>query len=348
MSWYNTEGNNADFVLFSKVKYIRNISKMPFYQLADPKGIQDVTTKIDGILSRNGFKGEKIANGRNKSVYSLAEKQFVDLSFINSELSRTIYLNEPCNLLVLLGGKNFISIQSILPGQAIADAKNTASGAEEMLDCELDFAYHDKLGYLSPNIYECGSGLEFSSALFLPSIRDSNSYEIIRSELSRRNIFIYPLFNTNPDTSGIYIVKYSPSYLADENIATDYFVLAIEKIIEFEKQNQSIIYKNKSKIILDNAHRALGTLLYSQSISEDELLSLTSAIRLSRAFCSEENTSTLPSSSDLNFLITEGLSNSILINSNTKCSSVGECNELRSKLVKQYIKSKNNIGIEVI
>jgi protein arginine kinase len=235
-----------------------------------------------------------------------------------------------------------------MAGQAIEDAKNTAAGAEEMLDRELDFAYHDKLGYLSPNIYECGSGLEFSSALFLPSIKDSNSYEMIRSELSLRGMSIFPLFNTNPDTSGIYALKYSPSHLANEDTSCAFFSHAVEKLIQFEKQNQSIIYVDRGKIILDNACRALGALLYSHSISEKELLSLAADIRLARVFCSGESTSFLPSSADLNFLITEGLSNSILTSAGAQCASVEECNELRSKLIKQYIMSKKNTGIEVI
>ncbi len=90
MSWFNTLGPCPNYVLFSKVKYIRNLAKLPFYRSADPKRLEEETSRIDKILVSNGFKGEKIASGRSAYLLSLAEKQFVDNEFIDSELSRTV------------------------------------------------------------------------------------------------------------------------------------------------------------------------------------------------------------------------------------------------------------------
>ena len=187
MSWYTSTGSSPNHVLFSKVRYIRNEAKRSFYHLLDSKRAQETLNKLNSLLTSNGFRGETIAQGISPALLSLCEKQFIERDFAYSDRPRALYLNEPCNLLVAVGGRELISISSVTSGLSVIEAENMASKAEELIDREITFAYNDKLGYLSPSPECTGSGLYFSAALYLPSLRLCKGFDILQKSLDKSN-----------------------------------------------------------------------------------------------------------------------------------------------------------------
>ena len=341
MSWYNTEGQLYDFVLFSKVRYIRNIAKQSFYPTLDAKRGADAMARLDSILSKNGFRCERPLPGVTLQMLSLAEKQFIERELVYSDKPRALYLNEPCNLSVALGGENLISISSVVSGAGIGEALNMAMGAEELIDREIPFAYKEGVGYLSPDPSECGSGVIFSSALYLPSLCREERYGELSLSLSRAGMTLYPMFSRE-DASDVYILSYSPDHLACEESAARYFADTVTFIVDDEKARLGIILKNCDKTIFEEARRALGLLLYCESLSEREMLRLISRIRL--AHCSSPTSSAaLPDILTLNYLFAEGLSASIALSAKEKCASYEELERARASFVSDYIEHKNEV-----
>ena len=339
MSWYNTTGTCATHVLFSKVRYIRNISKQSFLDLADPKKCSETFARLESILQKNGFRSEKLSSGVSPSIIALAEKQFIERDLIYTDKPRAIFLNEPCNLLVALGGENYVTISSIVSGLAIDEAKNMASGAETLIDREISFAYSDSIGYLSPTPSDCGSGLSLSAALFLPSIRISGSFEHFAA-ISPLSMTIRPMFADKNCPGDLYILSYTPHYLCDEDSAVSLFKNTVAHIVEKEKHLLMSLYSNEFDELLNKAHRALGVLLYSDTLSEFEMLDLISSIRL--CICTSEGTiDSLPELSALNYLVGEGLNCSVIVSSKEKCETQASCDRARAKLVSSYIEHKN-------
>ena len=342
MSWYNTQGPDQNYVLFSKVRYIRNIAKQSFYHLADAKRSSEVFAKLESVLQKNGFRGEKLEPGATYALWALAEKQLIESDIVNSEKPRSLYLNEPCNLIVALGGENYITISSIVAGSSVDEAKNMASGAEELLDREIDFAYSENIGYLSPICADCGSGLCFSAGLYLPSLRLADSQDMLRLDLSKKGLYLTPMFSGC--AGDIYILSYVPHYLACEKDATAFFSHTVSYITENENSALSSILANSSDILLNSARRALGALIYSDFLSENELLGYLSEIRICHCI-STSTPDSLPSISALNYLCAEGLDYSVIVSSKESCSSDSDCNKARARLVSSYIKHKNEVDM---
>ena len=61
MSWYYSEGKSPHNAIFSRTRYLRNIAGIPFPNRAGEKIIIPYLTKIDSILSKNGFRKEDIS-----------------------------------------------------------------------------------------------------------------------------------------------------------------------------------------------------------------------------------------------------------------------------------------------
>ena len=343
MSWYNSTGPMQTHVLYTKVKYVRNPKDTNFYHISDQKRADELFSRLKVTLEGNGFRGENVSDKGTVYLLSLAEKQLAEHDFVYSDRPRALYFNEPCNLTVALGGDNYISISSTAAGLALKEAHNMSTGAEELIDREIPFAYSDRLGYLSPNISECGSGATFSSALYLPSLRLLGDAARRMLSLTSLNMTLSPMMQNEGNGGDVYLLSYSPHYLSDEESAVAHFTNTVTCLVEKEETILSTLFKERKKLLYDKARRALGTLLYSESISENEMLSLLSDIRLYHSVnkCAPV---ALPHLSDLNYLTVEGLNASMLLSSGEKCNSIEELNCLRATLIKKYLNEKTEVS----
>ncbi len=336
MSWFNTEGKDSHHVIYSKTCYIRNLAGLPFTGKLGDKNCEAVFKKIDAILSKNGFSREEISEGESLTALSLAEKGFVDEGFLSSGGKRLVYCNEPCSLSVALGGRDIISISSLLSGLALPDTRNIASGAEELLDRSVEFAYSDGTGYLSATPALCGSGVTFSALLYLPAFSERLSADRIGLLCSGTGAEISAAF-THGKTD-LYFITYSPPHLCDESGAAESFAALIRTITDREKELEGIIFEEKGKIINDRAWKAYGQLYFGKTLSEEEMLSLSSCMRL--AICLSDGKSNLPpiSLTLLNRMLGEYLNASCAANQ-TNCFSEEDCEEARAKLVSSLLSS---------
>ena len=343
MSWYNSTGPQQTHVLYTKVRYVRNPANTLFYHIADPKRSDELFAKLNSILEGNGFRQEKITESASPYLFSLAEKQLVERDIVYSEKPRSLYFNDPCNLTVALGGDNYISISSVVSGLAVSEALNMASGAEELIDREISFAYSESIGYLSPNLVECGSGTTFSSALYLPSLRILGDLSKKVLSVASLSMSLTPMMSDSQNHGDIYILTYSPHFLSDEASAAAHFTQSVTRLVKSEEAMLSVLYKDKKQAIYDKARRATGALLYADTLSESEMLSLISDIRLYHTL-NKCATCDLPRISDLNYLCAEGLNCSILLSSKEKCASVEDCDRARAALLKKYLKEKAEVS----
>jgi len=312
---------------------------MPFGASADAKKIADLYAKIDKLLLGNGFRAEKLQSCAAIACHALAEKQIVDASISMGDGARTVYINEPCNLSVSLGGRDLISIQSVMSGRAVTEAKNSAAVAEQMLDGEITFAYSERIGYLCQNPELCGSCFELSAALFLPSLRLLGIFDEVRRQLLSRGAVLSPMFHHRELAGDLYVLSYVPPYLVCEESATLHFDAIVGELAAREEKNERMLFPDAEDKLSDCAMRAMGILKYATKMSESEMLCLLSDVRLAASLCSDRSIP-LPSMTDLNFLSVEGLSCSLMSGSAQKCATAEELDAARAAFLKKYISAK--------
>ena len=312
---------------------------MPFGNTSDRTKLSPIYSKIEKSLTSGGFRGERLPSGAPYTVLSLAEKQFIDRDLVFSEGARIVYFNEPCNLTVSLGGRDLISIQAVMPGRAILEAGKSASAPEEMLDSDLSFAYVESIGYLCERPELCGSALELSAGLYLPSLRLLGSLEGVRKNLASRGVLLSPMNSLSGNPGDLYTLRYVPPHLADEESAVSFFDALLSELDAYEMSRQRMIFPDASAALEDAAYRALGILSYSRKIGEGEMLCLLSDIRLAISARTDVSDS-LPRIEDLNFLSIEGLNCCLLASSDQKCSSEEELDVLRASFLRKYISAK--------
>ena len=327
MSWFNTEGVGSQFFIWSKTQFVRNLASVPFCEAGE--AYSDAFKKVGDLLTQNGFRMENIRPGISTETMAFAEKQFVGRDLIYSDRERALFLNDPCSLAIAIGGDNFISIRSLLSGRAINESFNIASGAEELLDGELEFAYSERFGYLAKDPKDCGSASEISAALFLPAL----SYPHYRESTIRActafgaSITPFSVYKDNP--GDIYLISYKLPPNRAEGVSVSRFCSLCDKLVQNEKDGIRILFSDKRKLIIDKAWRAFGLISFAKSLCESEFLSLLSDIRLGLAVTDDKSLLPPVGISQLNSLLAYGLNASVVSEAKV-CASEEECDEARA------------------
>lgn len=340
MSWFTSEGKSPRHVIRSQTRYLRNLASARFPKKAEQKLIDSFFDKAEALLAKNGFRKENLPNGALPEVAAFAEKGFIDRDLLCFEGRRSLFFNEPCSLAVSLGGNDLIGIRSLLAGSAIAETRNIASGAEELLDREFEFAYSDTLGYLSSCPALCGSGVEFSSLVYLPSLRLNKSAEALRYQCALVGARLFP-FSTDSD-SDLYLLSHSPAPFSSEANAARAFSALLSGIVENEARADRIIFAEGDKLIIDRAWRAYGVLTNARALSEGELLSLSSDLRLALAACDDSSALPPVNISVLNLLLAECLSSSVAA-SRRDCKSAADCDGARAEIIRKTLSPDKSI-----
>ena len=337
MSWFNTDGKMSENILFSKFTYTRNLSGLLFSG-NQPKQISDVIVRAESLLKKNGFHTCKIEKSAKNTAMSYCEKQNAEQDFCSFPYDKAIFFNEPCSLSISVGGSNLINIYAILPGASVRDAYKISSSAEELLDSEFDFAYDESIGYLSPVPAMCGSGIRISCAMYLPLLSRAGKIPSICHSLSALGISLYPLFSQDT-AEDIFIMTYSPPPSTGEGKSVEMFEKLMLDVVSLEKEELKALGTDKTFNIAERGSRALGALAYSNSLTEAELISLISEIRLClSAGCDGKFIKSI-SPSSLNSIMFECLSFSILASSRERITHRAELDCVRAAQVRILINS---------
>lgn len=105
-----------------------------------------------------------------------------------------------------------------------------------------------------------------------------------------------------------------------------------------------MIFKDKSKLIIDKAWRAYGLLRYAKQMDEAELLRRLSELRLGLA--TTESKEALPPVTPvlLNSLLAEGLNASVVTSSLPPLQNSEECEEARARLLSSRLSAEDASG----
>lgn len=329
MAWFENEGRCPQFAIYSQTSYKRNAAGLPFPKHCAPAELCALTDKIDKLMSENGFWRESIPEGDSAQLKALAEKGYIDRDMLSPSQRRAVYFNEPCSLAVSVGGKDLLTVRSLLSGAAIADSRNIASGAEELIDREIEFAYSEQMGYVASSPALCGSGVEFSALLYLPSLTLTDEAEEVRMLLSGLGAVIYPAFSMKGNPGDTYIVSHSPSRLCREATAAEGFDRIVAMLISREAERLRSISREEA---IGSALQAYGAIKYAEELSESSLLRHLSHLRLG-LICSGDKLQRLPhlSYTALNTVLGRCLSSSVITECGG-CATEKECDAHRARL----------------
>lgn len=280
MAWYNTPGYENDTVIFSRITLSRNLEKYPFIPRISPKQAAEIIAGVGGMLETNGFTMINFSDISPTAAASYAEKYYVNKEFASVSLPHALLLNEPCNLSVMLGGRDHIQICCTLPGLSLHDAAANAFKMDDLIDEKDTYAFDSSLGYLCSDPLECGTAMRAYALLSLPALTLHAQIDPLSVKLSGLGISLRPMLNGTQGQNCLYMLSCRSSLRVGEQEMLERMEDTTRQILDSERRLCERAREEKAAYLTDRALRARAILGHAHLLGAEEFLKLSADVRL--------------------------------------------------------------------
>ncbi len=274
-----------DVVISTRIRLARNLKDYPFPCKLNSQGREKVIEKVrDAVKKSNSpvasdFSFIKMSELTSSQSVSLVEKRLVSPEFISDTDGRALLISKDECFSIMINEEDHIRLQVITKGLSLEQTYDTADKLDTLLDENLDFAFDEKLGYLTQCPTNLGTGMRASVMLHLPALEKSRAINRIAGNLSKLGLTIRGAHGEGTEPKGaLYQLSNQVTLGISEKAAIENLKNITEQLIAQENQARERLCSSID--IQDAISRSLGILRSALVISHDEALKLLSNVRL--------------------------------------------------------------------
>ena len=280
--WYLGTGAQNDVVINTSIHLARNIRNYPFpNRLTLPEKlkvnsvIKDAADTIDGY----SFNYAEMKTLSQAEVVSLAERHLVSPEFASSRDGRALLLTEDEAVSIMLNEEDHIRLQVMYAGFALDEAYRTAGSIDKALSHELDFAFDERLGYLTQDPTALGTGMKASVVLHLPALVSTSQITKIITMVSKLGLSLRGSYGEGAAAKGdMFRLSNTITLGISEKAAIENLKSIALQIAAQERTAREELFK--APVTEDRIYRAYGVLKYARMIDTSEFMDLMSLVRL--------------------------------------------------------------------
>ncbi|MCR5804777.1 MAG: hypothetical protein K6G47_11005 [Clostridia bacterium] len=281
MKWYEENGENSDVILTSRVVVRRNIKGYSFPSKMDDNERETVQHLVTAKAEELGY--EVKIEEPSANIPDALKKRGSDAMFQSGDEAIGAMINKI----------NHLTFYGNIRG---SNVKDMFSRVEKMvIDFEraFDMAYSERLGFLTAEPQNVGSGITVDIVVAIPGIVKSGTFPSLQKKLTVAEWRLKPYINQN---NGI---KRPETLFSLTNVATlgigedklyERAITIINDIIRVERMCREAIYKKNRLVVEDQYYRAYGLLKFCRKIELPEALEVLGWIRFGLGLIDDKET----------------------------------------------------------
>ncbi|MBE6801833.1 MAG: ATP--guanido phosphotransferase [Ruminococcaceae bacterium] len=280
--WYLGTGAQNDVVINTSIHLARNLRSFPFpgrLSLPDKLKVNAVIKNAADSIDNYYFNYYEMKTLSQSEVVSLAERHLVSPEFASSRDGRALLLTEDEAVSIMLNEEDHIRLQVMYAGFALDDAYRTACQIERELSGKLEFAFDDKLGYLTQDPTALGTGMKASVVLHLPGLVSTSQITKLITTVSKLGLSLRGSYGEGAAAKGdMFRLSNTITLGISEKAAIENLKSIALQIAAQERTAREELFK--APVTEDRIYRAYGVLRYARLIDTNEFMELISLVRL--------------------------------------------------------------------
>ena len=271
-------------VMLTRIRLARNLRKYPFPSRLSQSGKNEVCKVIiDAVKNCNSPLINELEILYLKDLseaqkIALVEQHLASPEFISDTAGRAIILSKDRTMSVMINEEDHIRLQILKKGFDLEGAYDIADKLDTLLDENLDFAFDEKLGYLTQCPTNLGTGMRASVMLHLPALQSNRAIGRIAGNLSKLGLTIRGTYGEGTEPKGaMYQLSNQVTLGISEKAAIENLKNITQQLVSQELQAQKRM--SESLETQDKICRSLGILRTAKLISCKEALELLSNVR---------------------------------------------------------------------
>jgi protein arginine kinase len=269
----------------SRIRLARNLAQFPFPSRADDSTRAEIEDLLKSRIDRLpvGLKLDYIAvSGLDQlDRQFLVERQLISRELADGTGARGVYLDRQETCGFMINEEDHLRMQVMHSGLDMESAWEQISRMDDQLSERLNYAFHDKLGFLTACPTNVGTGMRVSVMLHLPALVITQQIEKVFRSLQKMGLAVRGLYGEGSQAMGdFYQISNQVTLGRSEEDLVKQVAEVIPVIIDYERQARAYLVKESKKDLHDRVSRAYGILCTAQTISSEETLHLLSSVRL--------------------------------------------------------------------
>lgn len=283
--WLKATGPNSDIVFSSRLRFARNLDKIPFPHWANKKQAEEVLLLIEGAI-------KKIDALKHVTIFRLAEMDSVDKQFLverhlmsldhaQKTNHKAVAIDDDEMIAIMINEEDHIRFQVMQSGFNLHEAWEIINKIDDSLSKELTFAFQQDWGYLTACPTNAGTGMRGSVMLHLPALVMTRQIDRVLAAIAKLSFTTRGLYGEGTQATGNCFQisnQVSLGHSEDEIIGNINGI--IRQIIDQENQAREIMVSKNRAVLEDRVNRSLGILKSARIISSQETIELLSMVRL--------------------------------------------------------------------
>jgi protein arginine kinase len=181
----------------------------------------------------------------------------------------------------MFNNEDHIRLSCIRSGLSLKEAYKEVNKIENRLDDNLKFAFSLKLGYLSSNLTNLGTGIKVSLMVHLPALYMVSLINKALKAITQVGFSVKGFFQDGPSSLGnMYQLSNIITLGQTEEQIIESLINVLQPLIEYERKAREEMHDKRGIEIEDKIFRAYGILTQCRTITSREAIDLLSYVRL--------------------------------------------------------------------
>ena len=280
--WYLGTGVQNDVIISTSIHLVRNLREFPFphmLSLQDKLKVNSIIKDASNSLEGYNFNYLEMKTLSQYEVVSLAERHLVSPEFASSRDGRALLITDDESVSVMLNEDDHIRFQVMYAAFSLDEAYKTANEIDNALSSKLNFAFDERIGFLTQDPTIIGTGMKASVSLHLPGLVSLMQIPKLISTVQKLGLTLRGSYGEGASAKGdMFQLSNSITLGISEKAAIENLKSIALQIAAQERTAREELLK--LTVTEDKIFRAYGTLKYARLIDTDELMDLLSLVRL--------------------------------------------------------------------
>ncbi len=283
--WLRGDGPQCDIVVSSRIRLARNLSGFPFPARSKEQDrllVKETIQKIvPDLFEKNDVCFVDLQKTSALDRLFLLERQLISRELADFEGPRAVVIDRAERFSIMVNEEDHLRIQSVCSGLDPEKVWETIDRLDDQIESRVEFAFQEKLGYLTACPTNVGTGLRVSVMLHLPALVISKEIEKVFRSLQKVNLAVRGMYGEGSQALGdLFQISNQITLGQSEEELIRRVGDIIPQIIAYEREAREFLKKEKLDFILDRSSRALGLLSTARTISTEETMEHLSSLRM--------------------------------------------------------------------
>ncbi len=280
--WYIGAGEQSDIVVSTRIRLARNIAEYPFPNKLNTKSRMELNNVIKEALESDNKYNLRFLEMRTLARFeaaSMAERHIISPEFASDLDGRALMLSPEEDISIMLNEEDHIRLQVMKSGFALDEAYEVANEIDDMLGSKFNFAFDERIGFLTQCPTNLGTGMRASVMLHLPALTLSGQIHKLINTVSKLGLTFRGAFGEGTNAVGdMYQLSNQITLGISEEFAIKNLKAITLQLCAQERSAREEMLKDVSTE--DRIFRAYGLLKWARLLSTKELMENLSFVRL--------------------------------------------------------------------